>query len=152
MFLERQRVPPPFPQQCCRSLSPELTEALGRAWLRLHQLQFFPSVNTKFCFGAWDRFLARAQTNLQTIMMNLGTQILKLICTNAFKNWLYSVGKHHPLHCPAFSKLLLCPRNHILYLEVCCFFLYIQTTLDLLRKERRIYFLQHCVSMITGLH
>lgn len=80
-FWSGSEFPHPSPRQCCLSLSPNVTEALGRAWLRLQQLQFFPGVNTKVHFGAWDRFLLRAQINLQTIMMNLGTQTLKTVCT-----------------------------------------------------------------------
>lgn len=70
-------------------------------------------------------------------MRNLGAQILNKRAHNAFKNWLYSVGKHQPPALSCFQQLLLCPSNPILYLETSVV-LFIQTILDFLFSLEKI--------------
>lgn len=113
-------------------------EALSRTWPHSHQLQFFLSVNTKFHFGAWDRFLSRTQINLQIVIMNLHTKNSKKQCARkAFKKLLYSFTP-----CPVLPLVNCCyvPVMTFYTWKFAGFFPYIQTTLNFLKQRRRIFF------------
>lgn len=132
MFLEFQQVPPPFPVAVLpEPLSKQLTEALGRAWLPLHQPQFLPSENTKFHFGAWGFYSDKSADNKDEFGH---TDSKTRVHIMPLKTDFTQLGHVTPLPCPVFSNWCYVPVIPF-YIWKPLEFLFLQTILDFLFSQ-----------------